>query len=99
MKHTPKPTLEELLAESYEIADGKTIKIGTTAHVRALVAKLRAVEDLVKAAELILRGWERLIRADPKGWQRLKTFAGDEGVDFGQGRYDLEQALKAVKGE
>ena len=48
MKHTPKPTLEELLAEAYEIADGKTIKIGTTAHVRALVVKLRAI---VEAAE------------------------------------------------
>jgi hypothetical protein len=44
-------TPETLLTEAYEIADGKTMKIGTTAHIKALVTELRAVKDLVEAAK------------------------------------------------
>ena len=40
-----KNAAELLLEEAYQIADGETREIGTSAHVKAVVAELRAVSE------------------------------------------------------
>jgi len=58
-----------LLAEAVDIADGKTLMIGSTKHVKALVARMRAV-----AAKL------DLIPAEPTDGQTWWRFAVDLNI-------------------
>ena len=49
-----KDAAEILLEEAYQIADGETAKIGTSAHVKALVTELRATLAVVNYLEQVL---------------------------------------------
>lgn len=99
---------QTLLAEAYEIADGTTKKIGTTTHVQALVAKLRAVEEKAHHTALNYLAADRQLTDLLKAAQRILPVAS---LLKTTGPYNLDpkcdlaaienliQALRQVKGK
>ena len=58
------------------------------------IARLRAEnQQLREALELMLRGWDRVKRNQPKATLRFREWARDEDTDFMQGIADARAAL------